>query len=72
MTNLRWLLGKDGVMIYDERTGISWSMRRNADVPTAVDVRCLIVERGSPTAYKLDCIPIDIMLQLIDKLEGQP
>lgn len=72
MTNLRWLLAKEDAMIYDERTGISWSMRRNEDVPTAVDVRCLIVERGSPTAYKLDCIPIDIMLQLIDKLERQP
>lgn len=72
MTNLRWLLAKEDAMICDERTGISWSMRRNADVPTAVDVRCIIVERGSPTAYKLDCIPIDIMLRLIDKLERQP
>ena len=64
-------MGKDGVMIYDERTGISWSMRRNADVPTAVDIRCVVIERGSPTPYRLDCIPIDTMLQLINKLEGR-
>ena len=64
-------MGKDGVMIYDERTGISWSMRRNADVPTSVDIRCVVIERGSPTPYRLDCIPIDTMLQLINKLEGR-
>lgn len=55
--------------IEDEKTGNRWDSRQNPDVPGAVDLLCVVpgAEAWKDRYFRLDCIPLPILEQLVAK-----